>query len=275
VDVREQQKQHWNAVAEGWATWYDWTARNFQPVADWCRDAAGWKPGARVLDVGCGSGFPALAAAAWVRPDGTVVATDISPEMLAVASGRAKADGLDNIRFVEMDAEQLEFEDADFDAVTNVYGLMFCPDILRALREARRVLKPGGRLALVTWEPPSNSPFFSVIFPVAAPFLSLRPPDLAAPGPFRLSSPAELESLLREAGFSDVRVDSLPMTFEFASAAEYLQVFSDVAWKPRVAALSKTDLAHLRKAVADAAQPYMIDGRLKVGTGSLCASGRR
>jgi ubiquinone/menaquinone biosynthesis C-methylase UbiE len=153
VDVKEQQKKHWNAVAGGWAAWFDWTNRNFQPVADWFRDVADWKPDARILDVGCGSGFPALAAAS-VRPRGSVVATDISPEMLAVASSRATADALDNIEFVEMDAEQLKFDDAAFDAVTNAYGLMFCPDLPRASREAHRLLKPGGRFALVTWDDP-------------------------------------------------------------------------------------------------------------------------
>jgi len=243
VDVRERQKQHWNAVAGGWAAWLDWTHRNFQPITVWFREAAGWKPGVRILDVGCGPGFLALAAAASVRPGGTVVATDISPEMLAAASSRANADGLDNIEFVEMDAEQLKFADAEFDAVTNAYALMFSPDPLRASREAHRVLKPGGRFALVTWDDPSKSPFFSVITLVAAPFLSLQPPDSAAPGPFRLSSSTELESLLRESGFSDVRIDGVVMTLELASTAEYLQVFSDVAWKARVASLSDKDLA--------------------------------
>jgi enediyne biosynthesis protein CalE5 len=227
--------------------------------------------------VGCGSGFPALAAAASVRPGGSVVATDISPEMLAVASSRANADGLDNIEFVEMDAEQLKFDDAAFDAVMNAYGLMFCPDLPRASREAHRVLKPGGRFALVTWDDPSKSPFFSVITPVAAPFLSLQPPDPAAPGPFRLSSPSQLELLLRDAGFSDVRVESVSMTLELASAAEYLQVFSDVAWKAKVASLSDTDLERFKQEISHAVQPHLdkVSGGLRLAAASLCVSGRR
>jgi SAM-dependent methyltransferase len=275
VNVNEQQKKHWNAVAGGWGTWLDWTSRNFQPIADWLGKAAPWQPGARVLDVACGAGFPALAAAAAVRPGGTVVATDISPEMLAVASSRARRDALDNVAFIEMDAEHLRFDDEEFDAVTNAFGLMFSPDLPRAIAEARRVLKSGGRFLAVTWDEPSQNPFFSVITPVAASFLSILPPAAGAPGPFRLSSATELESLLREGGFFDIRVDRVPMTLELASADEYLQVFSDVAWKARVAALSDRDLARLRAAIAEVVQPHFVDGRLRLVASSLCVAGSR
>jgi ubiquinone/menaquinone biosynthesis C-methylase UbiE len=275
MDANEHQKRHWNSVAGGWDAWSDWTTRNFSPIADWFRDNAGWKPGARILDVACGCGFPMVAAAQSVLPGGAVVATDISPEMLAMASRRAEANGLDNIRFVEMDAEDLKFEDAEFDTVTNAYGLMFCADPSRAVGNAYRVLKSGGRLAAVTWDDPSSSPFFSVIFSAAAPFLSFPPPDAAAPGPFRLTSPAELESLLLEGGFADVRVETVEMTCELASAAEYLQVFSDLAWKAKVAALSRADLTCLREAIATVTEPYVIDGRIRVRAASLCVSGHR
>lgn len=275
MDVKEQQKKHWNTVAGGWGTWLDWTSRNFQPIAAWLGNAAHWQPGARVLDVACGSGFPALAAAAAVRPGGTVVATDISPEMLAVAASRARRDALDNIEFVEMDAEQLTFGDGEFDAVMNVYGLMFSPDPSRAIAEARRILRAGGHFSAVTWDEPSRSPFFSVIIAVAVPFLSIQPPVAGAPGPWRLSSATELEALLREAGFSDARVDRVPMTVELASADEYLQVFSDVAWGPRVAALSDSDFARLREAVTEAVQPHIVGGRVRLVASSLCAAGTR
>src|SRR6266545_2524334 len=105
--LKQLQTKHWNTVARGWADWFEWTERNFCPVTDWLRDAAGWRAGARVLDVACGAGYPALAAAAAVRPGGRVVAVDISPEMLRAASRRATAAGIDNIEFSEMDAEQL------------------------------------------------------------------------------------------------------------------------------------------------------------------------
>ena len=78
--------------------------------------------------------------------------------------------------------------------------------------------------------------------------------------------PTQLESLLRDAGFSDVRVESISMTLELASAADYLQVFSDVAWKARVAALSEADLAGLKEEITRAVEPYLdkTSGRLRL-----------
>jgi ubiquinone/menaquinone biosynthesis C-methylase UbiE len=273
--IKDQQRKHWNIASDGWAAWLEWIERNFAPVTEWLREAAGWKPGARVLDVACGAGYPALTAAVSVRPGGRVVATDISPQMIAVAARHAHLRGVDNIDFLEMDAEHLQFADNSFDAVTNAYGLMFCPDTLGALKEAHRVLKPGGRCALVTWDEPSKSPYFTVILRVASTFLSLPPTDPAAPGPFRLAAARHLESMLRTSGFSDVRVDSYPMTVECASVAEYCQIFADVAWKTRIAALSNADAARFGEAVANAAEPFINGGHVHLVATSLCASGRK
>jgi SAM-dependent methyltransferase len=273
--VKEAQLKHWDAVADGWAAWRDWTERNFQPLTGWFREAAGWRPGARALDVAGGPGYPALAAARLVRPGGRVIATDLSPAMVDATAQGAAAAGLDNVTCRVMDAEQLALDDEAVDAVTNAYGLMFCPEPPRALREAYRVLAPGGRVAVATWAEPSASPFFTIITGIAAPRLGLQPPDADAPGPFRLSSPDALASTLRDAGFAGVRVSRLPMTFELASADEYVQVFADVAWKARVDALTPADRTGFREAVADAVRPHVIDGRLRLGTSTLCASGEK
>src|SRR6185503_18000919 len=97
----------------------------FAPVIDWFRVAADLRPGARVLDVACGPGFPALAAAEAVRPAGTVVAVDLSPDMVRVVKARASERGLTNVTAVVMEAERLDFEEASYDAAMNAYGLMF------------------------------------------------------------------------------------------------------------------------------------------------------
>jgi enediyne biosynthesis protein CalE5 len=272
--VKAQQLKHWNDVAAGWAGWLEWTERNFVPVTDWLCDATVWRRGSHVLDVACGAGYPALVGAAAVQPDGRIVATDISPQMVMATRRRATALGLHNIEVVEMDAEHLRFGDNVFDAVTNAYGLMFCPDLARALSEAHRVLKPGGRAAFVTWDDRAKSPFFDTMLPIAAKFLSLAPPNLDAPGPFRLSAPSALESLLSRSGFKDVRVESRPMRIDCGSAAEYCQLFSDIAWKARIASLTEAAAAQFRESVADATRPYLEGDRLRLVATSLCVTAR-
>ena len=273
--AKEQQIRHWNTVAPGWADWFEWTERNFSPLTAWLRDATGWEPGARLLDVACGAGYPALAAAVAARPGGRVVAIDISLEMLAAAARRAADAAIDNVDFLEGDADQLSFDDNSFDGVTNAYGLMFSADPERAVREAHRVLKPGGRLALVTWHDPSTSPFFSIAGGAAARFLALPPPAPMTPGPFRFARTDALETMLNDSGFSSVHIEARSMTFECASAAQYFQIFTDLAWKSRIVSLSEAEVSRFRDAVVEAARPFLDGDRLHLAATSLCASGRK
>jgi len=136
-------------------------------------------------------------------------------------------------------------------------------------------VKPGGRAAFATWDQPENSPFFSVMIATAAGYVPFAAPDPVAPGPFRLSSPRELEEMMRAAGFADVQVEKLAMRFECASIDEYWQISTDVAWKSRLARLPDFQRAAFRDGVARAAQPFFVDGMLVLTAMSLCASGRK
>ena len=276
AQFKAQQTKHWNDVAGGWAARADWTDRNFAPLTRLLQSTGCWRPGSRVLDIACGSGYPALAAAQAVGPAGHVVATDISHDMIAAAASRARAMGLANVEFMDRDAEALGFHAESFDAVTHTYGLMFCHDLDRALGEMRRVLRPGGRAAVVVWDALQRNPYFDLMFAAAAPLLGLAPPAPGAPGPFRLASPEVMTTLMQAAGFSEVAVERLPMTFECESVDDYVQMFGDFAFKSRMARLSETDRAGLRAAVAALVQPHVDDrGRVRLLTTSLCAIGRR
>ncbi len=273
--IRDRQLKHWNTVADGWGVWFEWTERNFAPLTAWLRDAAGWAPGARVLDVACGAGYPALAAARAVEPGGRVIASDLSSEMLAVAAAHARREGLATIEFAQVDAESIPYPDDSFDSVTNTYGLMFSPDPQRALEEAHRVLDRHGRIAIVTWDDPARSPFFTTARAAAAQHLGLAAPAPDEPHPFRLASPDALEQMLRTAGFSAIRVTGLAMTFESASTREHCQMFTDLAWKSKVAALSEDQKQAFEKAMAEAARPFMDGERVRLVATSLCACGTK
>jgi hypothetical protein len=118
-----------------------------------------------------------------------------------------------------------------------------------------------------------KSPFFMTMLPIGGKYLQLQPPAPDAPGPFRLSDPRLLQSLLREAGFADVRVESRAMVIECASPAEYFQVFSDIAWKGRIASLPDSEVRLFKEEVAEASRPYLEGGRLRLVATSLCATG--
>lgn len=195
--------------------------------------------------------------------------------MIDVAAERARAEGLDNIEFVQRDGEDLQFHSQSYDAVTNAYGLMFCPDPSRALVEAHRVLVPDGRITLVTWALPSQSPFFTVIRDVAAEFFVLRDPGPDEPNPFRLASADKLRSMLEEAGFPSVDIDRLTMTFECDSALDYCQIFKDYGWKAKIDALPSDENARFQQTVTEAMRPYADGGRLRLAATSLCASARK
>ena len=154
--------------------------------------------GARVLDVGTGTGVVALAAAQRTGPAGSVVALDLSPGMLAHARRKLADAGIAHAEFVEADTQRLDFPDASFDLVLCSSVLPFVPDMLAAVREWRRVLKPGGRVGLSSFGPRVMQPLRD-LWEARLRRYGLTPAPLPT---HRLPDPAACEALLREAGFA-------------------------------------------------------------------------
>lgn len=276
MEFKERQRSVWSGAARAWDARFEWYTRAFSPMIEWCCGAVALAPGSRVLDIASGSGQPALTAAGRVLPGGSVKAVDISPEMLLVAERRARAAGLDNIEFIEMDAEELRFDAETFDAVTCTCGLMFLPDVERALSEIRRVLKPGGRAAFAVWDLPAKSPFLTIGGQAVAQFFPPSPPDPKAPGAFRFAPPGVLTRVLQDAEFEDVVVESVPMPIALASPDEYWTVFTDMAAgiKERIETLAPDEQVRLRDMVIAEAGRHVQGGHLRLEATPLCASAR-
>ncbi len=221
-ELTEQQKAQWSAAASGWERWGDWFERQSGNLSGWMCDAAGVGPGSRVLDLACGPGPIAILASQRVPPDGHVVATDLSPDMVAVAARSKLRLGLDNLEVVEMDMQALTLPDGSFDAVTCRFGLMFCRDPVLGAAEALRVLRPGGRYSVAVWDVPARNPFFTAWMGALGEFMPMPPPNPTAPGIFRLAPSGEMERVLRTAGFTDIVVESRPIEMTYASLEEYL-----------------------------------------------------
>ena len=186
-------------------------------------DAAGLEPGQRVLDLASGPGVLAREAARQV-PGGLVVASDIAEQ--ALAEGRRRApDG--RLLFAAADAERLTFADGAFDRVLCGLGLMFFPDVPRALAEMRRVLRPGGRAVFSVWGEEARAPLVSCALQCIR--RVLPPPRAERLSPFRFGRPALLRQTLEDAGFAGVELQAHVLSCAFASPQEYWQAFRDLA----------------------------------------------
>jgi ubiquinone/menaquinone biosynthesis C-methylase UbiE len=272
-ELKQQQRQRWDAAAPGWELQDAWREQQTVAVTDWLCRNAGLAPGMRALDLACGSGQPALSVARRVQPGGRVVAIDLSSSMVAVASRQAAAAGIGNIEFRQMDMEQLDFDDASFDAATCRWGLMFSPDPKRAAREIERVLKPGARFAAITWGDRASNPYMWIVGEAMTEFFD--PGESQAAGvaaAFSLSEAGALEDLLRAAGFSSVSVEVVQSTWEFATVEDFWENRvgqGGAAISGQVAQLSDEQRAAFKQRVLDAASQYASGGRVEFPALSL------
>jgi len=182
------------------------------------------QPDQCILDIAAGAGEPAVSAAERIGPGGYVLATDISEGIVDIALQVARERRLKQIEAHAMDAEQLDLPDASFDVVLCRLGLMYMPHPVTALREWRRTLRAGGRVAVVVFSTPDRNSWGTVPASIIRQRVQLPPPVSGLPGPFSLGSPGVLEGMFRQAGFADLEVYAVPVTHRIASAAEYVRI---------------------------------------------------
>jgi ubiquinone/menaquinone biosynthesis C-methylase UbiE len=223
---------------------------------------AGLEAGMRFLDVAAGSGALSIPAAL----DGAeVTATDLSPEMLERLRARARAQGLDRVETGVMDGHALDLEDDTFDVAGSQYGVMLFPDLARALREMVRVTKPGGRVFLVVYGPPTQVEFLGfflgAIQAVVPGFTG--PPLDPPPLPFQVADAAKLGYALANAGLKDIQVETVTQRMEFQSGRE---MWNWVVNSNPIGAMLVADLTGEQERAVQLALDGMLRGRAK-GTG--------
>ena len=227
AEFRDGQRQQWKKGAEGWRKWSVFIDGATGHVSKRMVELAGVESGSRVVDVAAGYGEPSLTAAAVAGAEGKVVATDISPEMLAYGRERAAAAGLENIEFVESAAASLDFPAGSFDAAFSRFGLIFEPEAEAAAGRVRGFLAPGSRMVISSWGPPDRVPFIAVPLGTAMRTLGVDPPPPGTPGPLSRPTPEALGGLLEGGGFSDVEVEETEVSFEWESADEFVAMVKD------------------------------------------------
>lgn len=221
---KDAQRAQWNQDGAAWRRWTPTLDRWYGEATRRMLDLARIRAGQRILDIAAGAGEPAVSAAERVGPGGHVLATDLSEGIVELARQVARERGLPQIETRAMDGERPDLPDASFDVVLCRLGLMYMPHPVTALREWRRVLGAGGRVAVVVFSAPERNPWGAVPAAIIRQRAQLAPPAPGQPGPFALGQPGLLEDLFRQAGFADPEVHAVPAPHRMASAADFVRV---------------------------------------------------
>jgi len=250
------------ANAPGWERWRARIEEVAAPVREWMLRGLAPGPGDAVLELAAGAGDTGFEAAASVGPRGRLISTDFSPAMVDVARRRGAALGIANVDYRVMDAERIGLDADSVDGVLCRFGYMLMSDPAVALAETRRVLRPGGRLALAVWGTAERNPWAAVGFGVLIARGHLPPPEPGAPGPFAMASEVQTRALLEDAGFATVRAAEVPVRFAFRDLDDYMTYATDTGGPAALVlrGLPEDERAAIRTQLGAAFEPFAAGG---------------
>jgi SAM-dependent methyltransferase len=272
---RAESRERWEAAAPGWVRHREAMQRDAMEVSRWMLDAVGLQPGHTVLELAAGPADTGLMAAELVAPGGRAIITDSAEAMIEAAKARAQQVGATNVEIRPMEAEWIDLPTASVDAVLSRWGYMLLADPEAALRETRRVLRPGGRLALAAWDTAAHNPWLARVGEVMVQRGLVEPPDPAEPGPLAFGVPGRIEELLDATGFDDVEVQAIDFAFHEPSLDAWWEHLVETSGRTArvVAGLSPAEHYGLRDAVDAAYAPYLAaDGSLAIPARALVAA---
>ena len=258
-NFRGESRKRWGDQAVGWERRRDSYRSSTMPVSAWMIDAIDPQPGQTLLELAAGTGDTGLLAAELVEPGGTLISSDFSPEMLAAARRRAEELGIANVRFKQIDADtSIDVEAASIDGVLCRWGYMLLADPEHALRETRRVLRPGGRVALAAWTDPAENPWAALPSRELVEHGLAEPRDRSLPGQFAWGREGVIAERLEAAGFSEHHVEALDFTMDYGSAGDWWDSQSAFSswFAQALARAGDTKVAALREAVDRHAEPF-------------------
>ncbi len=258
-DYRQASRDIWDQMAAGWDDDRRWIWDASRPVGEWLVDALDPQPGETILELAAGVGDTGLAAASRLGDSGRLISTDFSEQMVAAAGRRAEELGVSNVECRRMDAERMDLDDDSIDGVVCRWGYMLMADPAAALRETRRVLRPGGRVALSVWGDPKANLWASVPAATLAEHTGQEPPDPHAPGIFAMASEERTRELLTEAGLTPRRVEHVEMEWAFRTPDDHWRYVMDLAGALAmvVRSLPEADQAAVRRVTEERLRPMV------------------
>lgn len=275
-EIRDGQRATWAGLSVGWEKWDSVIMEQLGPVGAAMIERLDITEDQQHLDIASGTGEPGLAIAK-LAPQGCVVLTDLAPEMLGIATRRARAQGITNIETTACSADELPFDDAAFDSVSVRFGYMFFPDMAKATSEFVRVLRPGGRLCSSVWVKPEENPWTAIAMQAIATEAVVAPPDPDGPNMFRCAAPGSVAALYQEAGLHDVAEWDVDVELVTRSAEQYWEMISEHV-SLAVAALQQVDesaRARIRARAIAEVSAFERDGTIRVPGVARCIGGTK
>jgi SAM-dependent methyltransferase len=278
VAYKERTRQQWQQAAEAWYRWSPTLEEWLHPVTEAMIELAGIKEGDKVLEVAAGAGEPAVTIAKRVGPGGSVLATDISSNILEFAAKRAKDEGVSNLQTRVLDGESLsELPERSFDAATSRLGLIWFPDRVGALKQIHRALREGARVATAGITSPAENPFSAITMRIIGMRAHLPPPKPGDPGPYSLGSETVMHDSLQAAGFADITIRLIDAPLRMASASECTRFQREAfaGLDQLLYALPQSEREATWKEVTDALKPLEHDGAFYSKVQFIVGSGTR
>jgi ubiquinone/menaquinone biosynthesis C-methylase UbiE len=261
-DYRQASFDVWQRMADGWDRQRRWLWEASHAAGEWMVEALDPRPGQTILELAAGTGETGFAAAAALGEDGRLISTDFAPRMVEVGRAESQRLGLRNVEHRVLDAERMDLEDDSADGVLCRWGYMLMADPAAALRETRRVLRDGGRLAMSVWGPAQSNPWASVAGRALLEHTGAPPPDPTAPGIFALADRERTRSLLADAGFEVQRMEDMEVIWRFEDFDDYWRFLTELAGAIALAieALPEEDQRALRARIEDAVERFRSNG---------------
>lgn len=261
-EAHEKSRAVWDEMAPGWDRHRDYMWQTTRHVAEWLVEQVRPQPGHVILDIAGGPGDNGFLAAERVGDSGKVIVTDFAPQMVETARRRAEEMGLSNVETMVLDAERMELADDSVDGIVCRWGFMLMLDPRSAVKECRRVLKDGARLALSVWAGPDKNPWVTTTGMTMMQLGHEPAGDPFGPGGmFSLADHDTLRSLLTGAGFTDVVIEEMPVEWRYESFDQSWEFSTEVAGALAsiVRALPPNEVERFRAALEANEEPFRTE----------------
>ena len=271
-DYKKRQREFYDSNASGWDVWAASVAEQSEGFNNPLIEAAGIAEGKKILDLASGAGEPALSVARLVGPAGHVTASDLSPSMLAIAEARAKQAGLANMAFEISELDKMAFGDDAFDAVISRFGIMYSPQPERALAEARRVTKSGGRIAFMVWGPIGGNTMLWTVLETGN-RLTGHFDAGELEHPFCYGEPGSLGRYFESAGLTGITEEDHEFAPRIPKSVPFWQPLIGMNFGGALATMTDQEKTALEDAIAAAFAPSLKDDKYHVSAHIRVISG--